>query len=691
MRAGSLRPQRLRKQRRAMARPAIPHRAPADLAMLPAWLAWRREQLPHEAKPRKTPYYVDGARRHGRNGSPEDRSRLTTFPAARDFAIRRGFDGVGFAPLPEFGITALDFDHCVGPDGQIPSEILDIVGHTYAEFSPSGTGIRAFVKGDLGNRKTKATADSFGFETFSTAGFVTCTGEVLPICESTGADEMIAEVSEPLLKLCEARFGSREAKITNPDDPFAGHEPRLGLSPEEIEDLLKKLDPGMGRDGWIRVGMSIHHECEGDDTGLEIWDNWSCAAANYVSREDLETQWASFDRRAGSGPQVTMRSVLKMVKDAGHKLALVRSGPESFTGDNASEGERFRAYTPRELLQRPAAGWWVKRVLPDASLVVVFGESGSGKSFAVLDIVLSIARGAPWAGRKTRKGNILYVAAEGGGGFRSRLEAYEKAHGVDLGDLPIHIVIEPPNFLGDADVEHIVDRAISKNADVVVVDTLAQVTPGGNENGSEDMGRALSRCRAIHERTGATLILVHHAGKDRTKGARGWSGLRAAADAEIEVSRNGARRFLKITKMKDGRDGEQFAFELRDIVVGQDEDGESRTSCVVSINPVVQSAAASRNSPSGKVQRLIVNSVEQWADIAAGVPRGELEARVAGQLDFDPGPSLAKPKRDQRDSNVRRAIGQLIERGVIVERDGRLYLPDAAPADSSEGGGGRDA
>ncbi len=674
-----------------MAETAIPQRVPTDLAKLQAWLMWRWEGVPGGGKPRKIPYYFSGCRRHGFQGSPEDRAKLSTFTAVRDTALRKGMDGVGIAILPEWGLTGLDFDDCISADGHIPDEIMEIVRRTYCEFSPSGKGVRAFVRGKLGDRKSPVSGAGFGFETFSEKGFLTVTGALLPVCETMGNQNYIAEADDALRALCQKRFGSSAPKTINPDDFLAGHEPRHGMTPEEIEALLAQLDPSMGRHDWIRVGMALHQETEGDETGFELWNSWSCTADNYVSEEDLQKDWDGFTRRQGNGQrQITMATVLKMVKDAGHKLALVRSGPESFTSDDASRGERFRAYTPCELLQRPAAGWWIKRVIPDASLVVVFGESGSGKSFAVLDIVLSIARGAPWAGRKTRKGNILYVAAEGGGGFRSRLEAYEKAHGVDLADLPIHIVIEPPDFLGSDDVELIVQRALTTSANIVVVDTLAQVTPGGNENGSEDMGRALSRCRAIHERTGATLILVHHAGKDRTKGARGWSGLRAAADAEIEVSRNGARRFLKISKMKDGRDGEQFAFELRDVVVGWDEDGESRTSCVVSINPQVLSAPASRDGASGKVQRLIVNTVAGWGDIAAGVPSSDLEARVAGQLDFDPGPNPAKPKRDQRDSNVRRAIGQLIERGVIVEKDGRIYMPDGVPADGSEGGG-RDA
>ena len=106
---------------------------PEELRSVPAWLIWRFEKYNSEPKPRKVPYWTDGTIRHGQQGSPTDRTRLTTFAAARDAAARMGYDGVGFAPLPDFGYTFLDFDYCVGPNGEIPNDIERIIVRTYAE------------------------------------------------------------------------------------------------------------------------------------------------------------------------------------------------------------------------------------------------------------------------------------------------------------------------------------------------------------------------------------------------------------------------------------------------------------------------------------------------------------------------------------------------------------------------------
>jgi primase-polymerase (primpol)-like protein len=86
---------------------------PSELADLQAWLMWREEYREGDDKARKVPYYVNGARRSGKQGAPSDRQALTTFAAARAAAARKGFDGVGLALLPDWGVVALDFDKCI--------------------------------------------------------------------------------------------------------------------------------------------------------------------------------------------------------------------------------------------------------------------------------------------------------------------------------------------------------------------------------------------------------------------------------------------------------------------------------------------------------------------------------------------------------------------------------------------------
>jgi hypothetical protein len=654
--------------------------APSELRDLPGWLIWRYETQGGSDKQLKVPYYAEGGRRYGRQGSPEDRSKLTSFAAAREAAARKGFTGVGLAMLPDWGITALDFDKCLDAEGRLPSEVMAIVGRTYAEWSPSGQGVRAFVKGDLGNHKSFADATRFGFETFSSNGFVTYTGSVLAVVELCGTDDTIADADDNTRDLCEVRFG-RSTPTPNAleaDDPFAGLEPAVGLSVEQMQTLLSGLDPDMGRDDWIRVGMALHHETEGDDTGFDLWNEWSENGGKYPSEEALKAQWASFARRAGRRP-VTMASVLKMAKDAGVPLPrpTLAATPESLrvvAADTAekiaslppSEGVctpegfegRFRVYSAESLAQRDPIGWLIKGVLPDADMGVLFGASGSGKSFAALDMAGSIARGVDWRGRRVRKGRVIVIAAEGGGGYGKRIKAYCQHHNLDLRDLDIGVITAAPNFLEADDISEVVASIVAAGgASLLIVDTFAQVTPGANENAGEDMGLALKNARGLREATGAMCLLIHHAGKDASKGARGWSGIKAAADVEIEISREEESpvRQMRTSKMKDGDDNLRWGFKLDIVDVGIDGDGDVITSCIV-IETDAPAAAASDKDRKGakKVGRVEAHIMDTIEMVDPRTTSMSINAFV--DLCVEGMPQPEEDKRDTRRQNISRAL-----------------------------------
>lgn len=661
--------------------------APAPLRDLPYWMCWRLEQHPGEAKARKVPYYASGERRHGTQGSPQDLAKLTTFAAARDAAMKRGFDGVGFAHTREGGVVTLDFDACV-KDGHVDEEVLKLVVGTYAEFSPSGKGIHATFFGDpdaLANKKSHATADRYGIEAFSFTGFTTFTGWMLDHVELMGEADLIAPLPKRVIDFCDTRFAPRPAEID--DDFMAGHEPRLGLSQPVMQRILGHISADISRDEWIRVGMALHHECEGDDTGFDLWDTWSADGATYPGTEGLRTQWDSFDRRAGQGhKQTTMASVIHMAKKDGYVHTRpdnatspenVMARVEAITAELRTDRGRFATMPIYELSLLPPGEWLIKAVLPDGDLVVLFGASGSGKTFVALDMAFAVAQGLPWRGNKTKKGKVVIIAAEGAGGLTKRVKAYAKFHGIDLREVEIHVISAAPNFLEEEDIAEVLAE-IKALGDValVVVDTLAQVTPGANENGAEDMGRALANLRMIRELTGATVMAVHHAGKDASKGSRGWSGIKAAADAQIEVLRHeDGQREIHLEKMKDGEDGLRFGFKLEIVELGLDADGDMLTSCVAIAADLP--VAKTEEKPSRGVIRYGANErhvLEVIESEYAAVESASEALFVARCADLLPKPDAGK--RDQRLFLMRRAVQSLVKRkdGPLAVEHGRVIF-----------------
>ena len=627
--------------------------APDEMRNLPAWLVWRFEYHEGEERPRKIPYYTGGPKRHGKQGSPQDLQQLTTFDAARTAAARRGFDGVGFVPMPEFNICALDFDHCV-TNGQVHPDLEAIVTGTYAEYSPSGTGVRAFVKGQYGN--SKARGEPYGFEVFSSKGFVTVTGNRLDIVDILGNENTIADLDGPVRALCAKRF-AREVAETG----VSAGEP-LGLTQAQIDKCLSVIDADIGHDEWLSVGMALHHETQGE--GFDLWNDWSELGSKYPGREVLLHRWSSFGKTHDR--TVTARSLVHLANEHGAGVNL--NGPasadefEELVGDVAltDEGKtgelpRFHFEPVHQFSSATALPWIIKGVLPQAGLAVVYGASGSGKSFAVLDMGMAIARGLPWRGKRTKQGRVAYIAAEGADGFRKRIAAYAQHQGVDLTEVPMTVLNAAPNLLEKQDAVDLAKGVkASGGADVIIIDTLAQTTPGANENAGEDMGKALGYCKRIHEVTGALVLLIHHSGKDATKGARGWSGVRAACDAELEVVRSEAGRALRLTKNKDGEDGLEWGFDLEIVQIGVDEDLEPITSCVVieTAMPVIGAGPARKLGPVEKAVNDVIQefAIAQTEGIEVGPVLAEAVKRIEPPTDG---------KRDTRKQRARRALEAL--------------------------------
>lgn len=104
---------------------------------------------------------------------------------------------------------------------------------------------------------------------------------------------------------------------------------------------------------------------------------------------------------------------------------------------------------------------------------------------------------------------------------------------------------------------------------------------GAEENSSEAMGSLVRHLDAIKAATGSTVAVVHHLGKDKERGARGHSLLKAAVDTEFEVSKSRDVLVLKVTKQRDLPFHNEIFFELDVVGLGRDEDGDVVTSCVV--------------------------------------------------------------------------------------------------------------
>ena len=101
----------------------------------------------------------------------------------------------------------------------------------------------------------------------------------------------------------------------------------------------------------------------------------------------------------------------------------------------------------------------------------------------------------------------------------------------------------------------------------------------------------------ISECNDAHVMTVHHTGKDPSKGARGHSSLRAAMDAELEVTPG----LIRASKIRDEATDGLFGFRIQPVELGENRNGRTVTAAVaVDADPPIPSSTAPVLSPQQK-------------------------------------------------------------------------------------------
>ena len=333
---------------------------------------------------------------------------------------------------------------------------------------------------------------------------------------------------------------------------------------------------------------------------------------------------------------------------------------------------RYKLLGADELRNLPALAWRVRGVLPAEGLAGLYGPSASGKSFLALDMAAAIAEGRCWFDCRVEAASVVYAALEGEAGFKLRVAAWEANTGRALPN-SLSMVLQPFKLTEPQDVQDL--AAVVPAGAVVFLDTLNRAAPTADENSSKDMGEILSAAKQLQSLIRGLVVLVHHTGKDATKGLRGHSSLFAALDAAVEVTRDGERREWKVAKSKDGQDGDAQSFKLQIETLGMDDYGDVISSCVIVRDSTAQDVRAVK-LPQGGNQRLVLDALRpMFKDGTTGKPGApllahclELETAViasAGRLTCP---------TDRRATRTREAITGLVSRGVLGLNEGWLWL-----------------
>jgi hypothetical protein len=267
-------------------------------------------------------------------------------------------------------------------------------------------------------------------------------------------------------------------------------------------------------------------------------------------------------------------------------------GPREQYQDQAAAGRKPAPY-PYTLLSDIKPNFTnrdiIRDLLPKLSFGEVHADSSGGKTTLLIDMLLHVAADMPYRDRRTEHQIIVYVALEGQGGIDNRVAAAKEHLGLAGKDIPFALVKVSANFREANEARRIADTVADLRAKfpnvgdcpIVVIDTLTAALAGGSDSDPKDVGAFITNVYA-HLMPRCTLIVAHHFGKDRSRGSRGWSGLNCALDFELEITREGQLRTMRVSKARDGRDDQPaMSFRFVERMLGVNNLGEPVTSIVV--------------------------------------------------------------------------------------------------------------
>lgn len=654
---------------------------PEELRSLNNWIVWKAVPDAKLGKLKKVP--VHHATGHAMNA--QDKTNHLCFDDAWNAHLQIIGGGVGIVLTGEqvaasdngdpLFLVGIDLDNIDATKRarSAADRVVQSVG-SYTEISPSGNGIRIFV---LSKIKPHSGQSPSG-EMYAEKRFLTVTGYETrnTLIENTNAVCQLEAYWWPSEGV-RSSVGDKLAQLSSEADQNL-----LGVSfletPQNIagvKDALSYVPPDCSYDVWRDCVWAI--KSTGWDCADELATEWSRESAEHwnahcSAQGALAKLLSSFDPERG----LTLGTLYHHAAEHGYMRPTEgQLGPSDRLPSppllTATGAPSIKLLSRTELNALPAHRWVVRDILPETGIAAIYGPPSSGKTFIALDLASRISLGnSSWFNHHVEKRPVIYVALEGGKGTAVRLKAWDVENNETSNVLTVldHVTLVNPEQV--VALAGAISSQCEKGA-VVFIDTLAQAIPGADENSGKDMRLALEAAKLIAASVGGLVVLVHHSGKDKSKGLRGHSSLHAALDAAISVERNVATgsRTWRISKMKDGEDGLFGSFELAVHQLGTDQFGGTINSCAVRERASSLFGNTETGSPTGKHQIAILKALQ---DEDGGTDEwSEAEVMEIAKT------ALADVASKHRAGRAREAIGSLIDAGHLILDDGGYSLPIA--------------
>lgn len=312
---------------------------PHELRSTAAWGLWRYVAVPGRVKPKKVPFTVQGYR-----ADTTKPSQWTTFNEALSVCNNGGgYDGIGFLLTKENVYAGIDIDNCV-KDGVISPEVRELLEkyNSYAEFSPSGSGIKIF----LATRWRPGPGAKQGLkrsniELYFSERYFTVTGNHVP-----GTPVSINDCTDQIQQLYFEMIGVNELAVTG----------KLDITREELPEGF--LGDVRSRDA--RLADRIESERGALQSGAEVVDKLYSGSEPQVDRNRNDMYIANWLLGHGYSPGIVL-SVL--------------THPKWFSGSKSRQ--QGKGYAERTIANAARAISERRRKLPEAQKL--YTEQGNAE------------------------------------------------------------------------------------------------------------------------------------------------------------------------------------------------------------------------------------------------------------------------------------------------------------------------
>jgi hypothetical protein len=263
--------------------------------------------------------------------------------------------------------------------------------------------------------------------------------------------------------------------------------------------------------------------------------------ADSIRRRSVE--WASEIATKANDPLITPDRLLQRFAEIAQEAT--GTAPQNYQ-------VRTVAYA---LEPRPPRNYLVENLIHEKSITVLYGDGGVKKTWSSLFLGACVGSGQAWGEFATQKARVLFIDEENGESEMAIRVAMccRGALAVPVESVDLRYISLAAFHLDDPQSEAILTNEIlAQGAGLVIFDALADLM-NGDENTKQDTQPVFNALRRIAEKTGAAILVIHHANK--TGGFRGTSVIKDAPDILIQAESDPDSPFInfKTEKNRNGK------------------------------------------------------------------------------------------------------------------------------------------